>query len=342
MRAALPVVMLASVIAACGDSMSGLSAPGSEASNFERHAFSNAAGQRSYKVYVPQGYTGTRSLPLLVDLHGCGSNGDEEARWSGFNALADARQVLVAYPEQDANANGSRCWNWFLPDHQTREAGEPAIIAGITREVMGRWNVDARRVYLAGISAGGAMSVIMAATHPDLYAAAMVYSGCEYSGLPCMGAPSATPAETSGEMAYQQMGPRARVVPVMVIQGDTDPLVPSINAEMVVQQFLATGDWADDGANNGSISRTRSGMRSGQKPGGRSYQIDSYTDASGCLLAERWLIAGSGHMWSNATPNGSPRDAALTDPLGPDVSTPTFDFLLAHVMPMSGKTCTQG
>ena len=341
MRAALLVVVLAGMLAGCSHSTPVPSLSGG-AGSFERYAFSNAAGERNYKLYVPQGYDGSRPLPLVVDLHGCSSDADEEARWSGFNALAKARQVLVAYPEQSAAANGSRCWNWFRPEHQTRDVGEPALIAGITREVMARWNVDARRVYLAGISAGGAMSVIMAATHPDLYAAAMAYAGCEYMGLPCLGAPSALPAETSGEMAYQQMGPHARVVPVMVIQGDTDPLVPSINAEMLLQQFLATADWADDGANNGSIPRGRSCNRSGQKPGGRSYQIDSYTDSRSCLLAERWLIAGSGHMWSNAASNGSPRDAALTDPLGPDVSTPTFDFLLSYRMPASGTACTQG
>ncbi len=345
MRAPLAAAVLASGLAAGCDS-AGLpladvpAVAGDAIARFERFSFSNAAGQRNYKLYVPQGYTADKALPLIVDLHGCGSNADEEARWSGFNALAEARQVLVAYPEQDPNANGSRCWNWFLPEHQTREAGEPAIIAGITHEVMGRWNVDARRVHIAGISAGGAMSVIMAATHPDLYASAMAYAGCEYMGLPCLGAPSATPAETSGEMAFQQMGPRARVVPVMVIQGDADPLVPSINAEMVVQQFLAMGDWADDGANNGSISRVSAGTERNQKPGGRSSVIDRYTDASGCLLALHWLIEGSGHMWSNATPNGSPRDAALTDPLGPDVSTPSFEFLLSHALPANGRACT--
>ena len=341
MRAALLPGLVAGLLAACSDSVPVPSLPGG-AGSFERYVFSNAAGERNYKVYVPRSYDGSRPLPLLVDLHGCSSDGDEEARWSGFNDLAESRQVLVAYPEQSAAANGSRCWNWFRPEHQIRAEGEPAIIAGITREVMSRWNIDSRRVYVSGISAGAAMSVIMTATHPDLYAAAMAYAGCEYMGLPCLGSPSALPPETSGEMAYQQMGPRARVVPLMVIQGDTDPLVPRINAEILVQQFLATDDWADDGASNGSIPRERSGMRSGQKPGGRSYQIDSYTDASGCLLVERWLIAGSGHMWSNATPNGSPRDAALTDPMGPDVSTPTFDFLLSYAMPTSGTACTKG
>ncbi|HUR06474.1 MAG TPA: PHB depolymerase family esterase, partial [Nonomuraea sp.] len=292
-----------------------------------------------YKVFVPPSYDGT-PLPLLVDLHGCGSNADEEARWSRFNTLAAARRMLVAYPEQDPAANGSRCWNWFLPAHQSRDAGEPSIIAGITRAVMARWKADPRAVYLAGISAGGAMSDNMVATYPDLYAAAMVYAGCEYKGTTCTGGPAALPADVSGQLAYEAMGPRARVVPVMVIQGDLDPVVPAYNAELVVQQFLATDDRADDGVNNASISRTRSATRQGAKPGGESYEIDEYTDGARCLVARRWLVRGMLHQWSNAESNGTPRDVALTDPDGPDVSNPTLDFLLAYRMPTAGKTCS--
>lgn len=310
--------------------------------SFERYTYTNDAGTRTYKVYVPAAYSGEAAVPLIVDLHGCGSNADEEARWSRFNELAETFGLLVAYPEQSSSANGSRCWNWFLTEHQSRDAGEPTLIAGITREVMSRWSVDPRRVYVAGISAGGAMSDIMAATYPDLYAAAMIYAGCEYKGgTTCLGAVAALPAEESGRLAYEAMGPRARVVPIFVIQGDTDAVVPAPNAELVVQQFLASDDWADNGANDGSVSRDRSATRSGQKPGGRAYDIDDYTDAAGCLLAQRWLIRGIGHAWSNAEPNGTPRDAALTDPLGPDVSTPTVEFFLAHPMPDSGTACTQ-
>ncbi len=322
------------LLTACGGSAG--ETPGS-VGTFEPYSYSNEAGTRTYKVFVPSTYSG-QPLPLIVDLHGCSSSADEEARWSRFNDLAETYGVLMAYPEQDAAANGSRCWNWFLPDHHMRDAGEPSLIAGITREVMSRWSVDARRVYVAGISAGGAMSNIMAVTYPDLYAAAMIYAGCEYKGL-CFGTVAAVPAETAGQMAYAEMAERARVVPVLVIQGDMDPLVPYPNADIIVQQFLASDDWADNDANDGSVNREPSATRSGQKPGGRSYDIDDYNDAAGCLLVQRWLIHGMGHMWANAESNGSPRDTALTDPLAPDVSTPTFEFLLSH---SHGHTCTGG
>ncbi len=332
-------VLTAPLLTACGTSDPLATVGGG---SFERFSYTNPAGTRTYKVYVPASYTGD-AVPLIVDLHGCGSNADEEARWSRFNELAETYRVLVAYPEQDPNANGSRCWNWFLAEHQSRDAGEPSLIAGITREVMSRWHVDARRVYVAGISAGGAMSDIMAVTYPELYAAAMIYAGCEYKGGPsCLGSTGTLSGEASGQMAYEAMGPRARVVPIFVIQGDTDPVVPPANAELVVQQFLASDDWADNGQNDGSVSRNRSATRSGQKPGGQAYAIDDYTDAAGCLLVQRWLIQGMGHMWSNAASSGSARDAALTDPSGPDVSTPTFEFLLSYVMPDSSTVCTRG
>lgn len=338
-RAVVFFCAMLGLLPACGNSDSMGNAAGG--GSFKRYSHTNTAGTRTYKLYVPASYSG-EALPLIVDLHGCSSNADEEARWSRFNELAERFNVLVAYPEQSPEANGNRCWNWFLEEHYHRDAGEPLLIAGITREVMAGWAVNPQRVYVAGISAGGAMSVIMAATYPDLYAAAMVYAGCQYQGgATCMGAGATLPAEESGRRAYEAMGSRARVVPVLVIQGDTDPLVPPANAERVVQQFLASDDWADNGANDGSVNRNRSATRSGQKPGGRSYDIDDYTDAAGCLLAQRWLIQGMGHAWSNATPNGSPRDAALTDPLGPDVSTPTLEFFLSHPMPASGSGCTQ-
>ncbi|HUR42145.1 MAG TPA: PHB depolymerase family esterase [Verrucomicrobiae bacterium] len=316
------------LLTACGNSAPGAARETLATGTFESFSYTNAAGTRTYKVYTPASYTGAPA-PLLVDLHGCSSNADEEARWSRFNELAEDYGLLVAYPEQSSAANGSRCWNWFIEEHYHRDAGEPSLIAGITREVMAGWNVDAGRVYIAGISAGGAMVNIMVAAYPDLYAAAMSYAGCHYTGF-CFGTASPVPAATAGQSMHTEMGPRARVVPVLVLQGDQDELVLYPNADIVVQTFLAADDLADDGVDNGSIPRARSATRSGQVPGGHAYDIDDYTDGDGCLLAQRWLIHGMKHAWSTPNGNGSARDVALTDPLGPDLSTPTFDFLLSY------------
>jgi poly(hydroxyalkanoate) depolymerase family esterase len=327
------LLLVAAVAPARADDRGG---PGS----VDRFRYEGPTGTREYKVAVPSDDDGTPRA-LLVELHGCSSNADEEARWSRFNHVARARGMVVVYPEQDPSQNGNRCWNWFLPEHQARDAGEAAIIAGITREVMARWRIDARAVYVGGISAGGAMSAVMAATYPDLYAAAMVYAGCEFKGTTCTAGYGAVPPETAGQLAHEAMGDRARVVPVIVIQGDRDVVVPSPNAEQVVQQFLAADDWSDDGTNDGSIQREPASTTQGTTPdGGHAYEIDTYRDAAGCIVAARWLIHGLGHAWSAGESTGSPRDQLFVDPAGPKVSGPILDFLLSYRMPASGSTCT--
>lgn len=337
---AAPALAGLTLLASCGSSPPPTGADGAQLDGFERYSYTNESGTRTYKVFVPANLPPDRAAPLIVELHGCGGDADEEARWSRFNQLAAARGLIVAYPEQDPAANGSQCWNWFRPEHQARDAGEPSLIAGITREVAGRWRTDPARTYVGGISAGGAMSVIMAATYPDLYAAAMIYAGCEYNGLPCLGSVSALPPQTAGEQAYLASQGHARVVPVLVVQGDNDPLVPYPNADIVVQQVLVTDDWADDGAANDSLGVQPVETTAGQVPDGHAYSIDTYRDAAGCTLAQRWLVNGMGHMWSAGESDGSPRDELFTDPLGPDITTAAVDFYLSHPMP-DGVECAQ-
>lgn len=308
------------------------------AATFERYSFTSTAGTRTYKVFIPSGLQ--PGAPLIVQLHGCGGNADEEALWSRFNEQAAVRKLIVVYPEQDAAANGSRCWNWFLEEHQARDAGEPAIIAGITREIMQRWAADAARVYVGGISAGGAMSNIMAITYPDLYAAAMVYAGCQYKGgATCLGAQGTLGDEQAGQVANEAMGVHARVMPVIAIVGELDQEAPAENTEQVVQQHLVNDDIVDDGASNGSVSRSPASTDTGAVDGGHSYSIDTYRDGAGCILAQRWLVNGMAHAWSQGESTGSPRDQLFTDPLGPDVTTPVVEFFLSHPMPASGTVC---
>jgi poly(hydroxyalkanoate) depolymerase family esterase len=332
-------------LAACGGSADQAAQAGGGAhASFERYSYTNEFGTRTYKVYVPASLPAGTAVPLLIDLPGCGSDADEESRWSRFNDHAEARGMIVAYPEQASSANGGRCWNFFLPEHQERNAGEPSIIAGITREVAGRWQTDPARTYVSGISSGGAMAVNMAVTYPDLYAAVMVYSGCAYKAEPpCFTSVNAVPDDIGGQWAYEASEGRGRVVPLFMIQGDADPLVPYPNAEKIVQQFLVMDDWADDGGDNGSVARAPAATTPGQVPGGHSYSIDTYRDTRGCVLAERWLINGMGHAWSQGQPADPPteRDTLLIDPLGPDVSTATIDFLLSHRMPDTGTGCTE-
>src|SRR5437588_9396623 len=187
----------------------------------------NAYGTRAYRVYIPSAYIG-QALALLVMLHVCYQNPDDFAAGTRMNTLAETGAFLVVYPGQPSSANISRCWNWFRREDQQRGAGEPALLAGLTRQIMAAYHVDARRVFVAGMSAGGAMSVILGATYPDLYAAVGVHSGLAYAAahnlvtaLIAMWHGSLAPeSHTAGATDVP-----ARVVPTIVFHGDRDTTV---------------------------------------------------------------------------------------------------------------------
>ena len=200
------------------------------------------AGSRAYKLYLPTGSAapGALARPLLVVLHGCTQTADDVARGTRFNAMAEAEGLLVLYPEQPAAANPQRCWNWYDAAHQARDAGEPAILAAMVREVMAAHGVDARRVYVAGISAGGAMALTLAATHPELFAAAAVHSAVPYAAATNVG--EALAAMRQGgtarpEAVIAAMGERRRSVPLLVIHGAADVVVSPRNAEAIAAQW---------------------------------------------------------------------------------------------------------
>ena len=281
-------------------------ATGQRASRFEARSLSNAAGQRRYKLYVPA-RSDDAPLPLVVMLHGCTQSPDDFAAGTRMNALADEMGFLVAYPEQSQSANMSKCWNWFNAGDQRRDGGEPSLIAAITREVMRDLPVAAGKVYVAGLSAGGAAAAIMGQRYPDLYAGVGVHSGLACGAARDM--VSAFSAMRSGAApADADDAHPARVVPTIVFQGTADSTVNPANASHLTDQAKA-------GLSDPEIT-------TGRSDGGVAFTRKIFRDQAVARIAvEEWMLDGAGHAWSGGSAAGS-----YTDPRGPDASREMMRF----------------
>jgi poly(hydroxyalkanoate) depolymerase family esterase len=280
------------------------------AGSFIAGVYANSQGSRRYKLFIPSRATGKPS-PLLVMLHGCLQDPDDFALGTQMNAIAGEQGILVLYPAQSESANQTRCWNWFNATNQRRDQGEPSIIAGMTREVIGSHNIDVRRVFIAGMSAGGAMAAILAATYPDLYTAAGIHSGMPYGAAQNLFA--AMSAMKDG--AAISAGLPSKSIPLIVFHGDQDIVVNSRNGEQLVAQWL--GSPAPSGRQDTSTAQAG-------ESNGRAFTRTRYGDGEGHSVAEMWLVHGAGHAWSGGAPAGS-----FTDPSGPDASREMLRFFSA-------------
>ena len=296
-----------------------------EGERFVTASYTNYVGTRSYKLYIPSGYHG-QPLPLVVMLHGCTQNPDDFAAGTQMNALAEAQLCFVAYPAQTHAANSSKCWNWFKASDQQRDGGEPSLIAGLTRQIADNYSIDPQRIYVAGLSAGGAMAATMATTYPDLYAAAGVHSGLPH------GAAQNLPAALAAMQGSQRMSHSrhstggshtdAACAPTIVFHGDRDTTVHPCNGEQVTAQSMSSH--AAPGATDAKDA-LRVIVESGKVPNGHAYTRSTHHDANGRPLVEHWLIHGAGHAWSGGSPRGS-----YTDPKGPDASREMLRFFYEH------------
>lgn len=272
---------------------------------FTLHHHSGPHGSRDYMLYVPK----TKSkapMPVVVMLHGCTQSPRDFATGTGMNALAQQQGVIVVYPGQPAGAHMNKCWNWYRPADQKRDSGEPAILAAITREVLTRQNADPKRVYAAGLSAGGAAAAILAQTYPDLFAAIGVHSGLAAGAAQDVG--SAFGAMRSGAAGSG----KAHGVPTIVFHGTADATVALANGKAVAKQ-------AQQGMKGKkSVTKSRAGA-------GRSYEKTALIAADGRSIGEVWMIDGAGHAWAGGDAAGS-----YTDPTGPNASAEMLRFFAQH------------
>ena len=320
---------------------------------FSEHAYTGSAGSRRYKLFIPSTYHG-QQMPLIVMLHGCTQTPDDFATGTRMNLLAEKHGCFVAYPAQSKKANMSKCWNWFKASDQSRDRGEPAIIAGLVRELLLTYGLDAQRVYVAGLSAGGAMAVILGRTYPDLFAAVGVHSGLPYgaahdlpsafatmhrpdrgasypdlyaaigvhSGVACGAAsdlPSAYAVMQRGGAAAAPVDTPPSIVPTIVFHGDRDVTVHPGNGRRVATQIAAVN--ADERSNGSPTTESRTG----ESPGGYSYTCTLFKDDNERTVVEHWLVHGAAHAWLGGDPRGS-----FVDPGGPDASSEMTRFFLAR------------
>jgi poly(hydroxyalkanoate) depolymerase family esterase len=277
---------------------------------FETRSIAAGQDHRSFKLYIP-GRTLAEPRSLLIMLHGCTQTPEDFAAGTRMNELAERNGFIVAYPAQPKSANASACWNWFNPQNQTRGMGEAHSIAALAQSLVAEFRIHPRRVFVAGLSAGGAMAANMAATYPDVFSAVGIHSGLPYrSAFDVVSALAAMRGQLSS--ASQHNGGDGIAVPAIVFHGSADHVVHPSNGAKIIAAHTGNGEVPGGTTSEGN---------------GRSYQRMIARDQNGDVKAEYWVIEGGGHAWS-----GGSRDGSFSDPLGPDASREMVRFFLGQTI----------
>ncbi|KFC64698.1 Esterase, PHB depolymerase [Bosea sp. LC85] len=282
-------------------------APADEDGRFRSRSFRNAAGSLAYKLYVPADHAG-RELALVVMLHGCTQDPDDFARGTRMNRLADEFGIVVAYPHQPGSANAQGCWNWFDPRHQRRGAGEPAVLAGLAQELAAEFGIDRERVFVAGLSAGGAMADVLSSTYPEVFSAAGIHSGLPHgAATDVMSAFAAMKGNAKATAPAKANGTRQ-----IIFHGTADATVHPSNGETLFARARARDDALAELMTNAVVN-------------GRHVTRTLVGPAHGPAITEYWLVKGAGHAWS-----GGDRTGSYTDASGPDASREMIRFFLEN------------
>lgn len=266
------------------------------------------AGARDYKLYLPASHP-KRPKGLILMLHGCTQSPDDFAAGTHMNALAEKHGLAIAYPAQTSGHNTASCWNWFRPGDQARGAGEPAILASLARRLTKEFGLGRDAVFVAGLSAGGAMAAILADVYPEVFSAAGVHSGLARGAA--RDVLSAMSAMRNGGAAPQLTEVSPDTVRRIIFHGEADSTVHSSNAAMIVA--AAVGE---------DRKPTKVSKRSVR---GRGYTRSEYIGSDGRVAVDLWMIEGAGHAWSGGRAAGS-----YTDNMGPDASAQMIRFFLAQ------------
>ena len=293
------------------------------------HVHESDIGSQRYQVHLPPQHDGTTALPVIMAIHGCGMSGfgwNSMKSTTQLNDLADREGFIVVYPTQRLFRSAVNCWNSADPREQHRHTGEPALLAGVAREVVETYGADPDQVHVAGASSGAGAAVILAVTYPDVFATVTSVAGGEY-GLNQVDPddPDATPPDYTARQAWSQMGDRARQVPLLVVQGEKDEVVPPVVATRLVQQWRAVGDLVDDGVLNDSLRVVEETVSVPGDEDMHAYVRTTLTTRAGGSLVESYLVEDMGHVWPG--PSG---EGLFTDHAGPDVSAIIWDFARHH------------
>ena len=275
---------------------------------------------REYLVYVPRAYGGWRRRPLLVLLHGCRQTPEDFAAATRIAALADSNGWLVLLPRQSSKANAWTCWNWF--DKATSAGrGEAAIVVAQIRAVQRAYRVHPRRIFVAGMSAGGCLAAVLGLRHPKLFAGVAAHSAVAcgaasgpMAAMQVLAHGADTAVEQIGATARDAASRRALPVPLLVVHGGDDHVVSLRNARQLVRQYLVFNGRLDPKEMAPDELPPPDREITQQLSPGRTATTIEYRDGARTLV-RMVRVDGLGHAWS-----GGDATFPYNDPLPPDAT----------------------